>query len=179
MSGRLSNVTFGFDDESGFFAQKLNPRIGLGGIGDDDFLSFLLKMADLYAPGATTDESWTWSPSTGWTTDPDSREAAAARSAYEAYLAKTAADLEKYFGDKADKTGKTGNAAASSPDESGVSGELAAALDRLAQEKELLAQLLRPLNRPANDEEQRSALPRLDAAGTTLTPGHDRLRPSR
>lgn len=148
LKAKLSNVRFGFDEESGFFGQFLNPRITLGGV-NDDILNFLLQIADLKATGPASDESWTWSPSTGWTTDPDSPEAAAARSAYEGWLAKTAADLEKFFGDKSGKTGQ----AASSSDEAGVSGELQAALDKLAREKEWLAQLLRPLSRPAKGRE--------------------------
>ncbi|MDR2450633.1 MAG: hypothetical protein LBE85_02435 [Candidatus Accumulibacter sp.] len=153
LKAKLSNVRFGFDEESGFFEQFLNPRITLGGVNADT-LDFLLQIADLKASGPASGESWTWSPATGWTTDPDSREAAA-RSAYEEWLAKTAADLEKYFGDKTDKTGK----AASSSDKTEVSGELAAALDRITQEKELLARLLRPLTRPATGEDEKRAEP--------------------
>jgi hypothetical protein len=150
LKAKLPNVRFGFDEESGFFEQFLNPRITLGGVNDDT-LNFLLQIADLKASGPASDESWTWSPSTGWTTDPDSREAAAARSAYEGWLAKTAADLEKYFGDKSGKSGK----AAFSSDEADESGELQTALARIAQEKEWLAQLLRPLTRPAKGEDDR------------------------
>jgi hypothetical protein len=136
-------------------------------------------MADLYSPGATpTGESWSWSPATGWTTDPDSSEAAAARSAYEGWLKKTEAELEKYYGDKAG-AGKSGKAASSS-DEAGVSGELQAALDKIAQEKELLAQLLRPLTRPAHGEDdRRSPFSRLDPGDAVLMPDLDHLRSDR
>jgi hypothetical protein len=159
LKAKLPNVRFGFDDESGFFERLLNPRTGL--TLNNETLGFLLKMADLGATGPASGETWSWSTSTGWTTDPDSAEAAAARSAYAEWLEKTAAHLEKYFGDK------TGNAA-SSPDKTDVSGQLTAALDKIAEEKELLAQLLRPLPRPANiDDDRRWPPSRLDAEATT------------
>ncbi|MDR1935832.1 MAG: hypothetical protein LBS49_09710 [Candidatus Accumulibacter sp.] len=175
LKARLPNVTFGFDDESGFFGQLLNPRITLGGVNDDT-LDFLLQMADLYSSGPASGESWTWSPSTGWTTDPDSPQAAAAKASYEGWLAKTEAELEEYFGDKAGKTGK----AASSPDKTEVSDELRAMLANIAQEKALLAQLLRPLNPPAGaDDDKRTPFARLDTDGAIRRPGLDRLRPGR
>jgi hypothetical protein len=58
----------------------------------------------------------------------------------------------KSFGNKSDK-------AASSSDKTEVSGELQTALDRLAQERALLAQLLRPLTRPATGEDEQRAEP--------------------
>jgi hypothetical protein len=155
LKAKLSSVNFGFDEENAFFEQFLNPRITLPGV-NDNILGFLLQIADLKATGPASDESWTWSPATGWTTDPDSREAAAARSTYEKWLEESAAHQEKCFGDKSGKSGKSGNAA-SSPDKTEVSGELQAALDRIAQDRSLLAQLLRPLTRP--DKERVSASP--------------------
>jgi hypothetical protein len=51
-----------------------------------------------------------------------------------------------------DKSGKTGNAASSSG-KIEVSGELQAALDKIAPEKEFLAQFLQPLTRTAKGRE--------------------------
>jgi hypothetical protein len=166
LKAKLPSVTFGFDDERGFFGQLLNPRIKLGGVNHDT-LSFLLQMADLKASGPASGESWTWSPATGWTTDPDSSEAAAARSAYEGWLKKTSEHLEKCFGDKA---GKAGNATASL-DKPDVSEELKAALTRMEHDKNLLDQLLRPLARPADDDTRsRSPFTRLDTADPIRAP---------
>jgi hypothetical protein len=57
-----------------------------------------------------------------------------------------------------------------------VSGELQAALDKIAQEKELLAQLLRPLVR---EDDRRSPFSWLDPDDAVLMPGLDRLRSDR
>jgi hypothetical protein len=156
LKAKLSNVSFGFDDESGFFRQLLNPRIKLGSINDDT-LSFLQQMADLKASGPASGESWTWSPATGWTTDPDSPEAVAARSAYEKRMEQTAEEYQRNFGDK------TGKAARSSR-EADRAGDLDAALANIARERELLGQLLKPLIRPAPAEDDaRPPLARLEA----------------
>jgi hypothetical protein len=127
-------------------------------------------MADLYAPGATSGESWTWSPATGWTTDPDSPEANAARAKYEKWLEQTAEEYQQNFGDKAGKSAR-------SPSETDRAEELEAALAKLEHEKKLLAQLLKPLTRPADTEDEaRSPLARLDA--DDAIPAPDRPDPA-
>jgi hypothetical protein len=65
LKARLANTTFGFSYEKDFFEQLLNPRISLGGVNDNT-LSFLLQMLDIYSPDEEPTESWRWSPSTGW-----------------------------------------------------------------------------------------------------------------
>ncbi|MDR3299624.1 MAG: hypothetical protein LBU43_06390 [Candidatus Accumulibacter sp.] len=136
LKAKLPNVSFGFDDENGFFEQLLNPRMSNL---DRDTLNFLTQMADLYAPGATPNESWSWSPATGWTTDPDSPQAAAARAVYQGWLEKTAAFYQEHFGDK------TGDAAR-------VSGktdrfDLEKVLANIDHERKLRGQLLRSIPR--------------------------------
>ena len=172
LKAKLSNATFGFNNESGFFAYSLNPRLGLfgGPEAPDPYLSFLLQIADFYSSGAASDETWSWSPATGWTTDPDSPEAAASRAAYEKWLEKTAEELQQCYGDK---TGK----GASSSGKTGVFDELQTALANLEHEKELLAQLLEPLTRPAqaeDDSQESSTQPDKEAPVPTL----DSLKPA-
>jgi hypothetical protein len=167
IKAKLPNVTFGFNNESGFFASILNPRLTLAG---EDTLSFLLQIADFYSSGPASDETWSWSPSTGWTTDPDSPEAAASRAAYEKWLEKTAAELQQLHGDKSG-TGAHASGGA------GQTEDLEAALANIAHEKELLAQLLEPSNRLAHaedDSQESSTRPDKEAPVPTL----DSLKPA-
>ena len=172
LKAKLSNVIFGFNNESEFFAYSLNPRLGLigGPEAPDPTLSFLLQIADFYSSGPASDETWSWSPATGWTTDPDSPEAAASRAAYEKWLEKTAEELQQLHGDKSG-TGAHASGGA------GQTEDLEAALANIAHEKELLAQLLEPSNRLAHaedDSQESSTRPDKEAPVPTL----DSLKPA-